>query len=86
MVDGIIPDLRPVPGLCTATLLPRSEKAAANPPTAAVSHVTPADGNVFEDLGFPKDEAEHMLAEVKRVHQETVKRRSKTKTNKTETE
>lgn len=25
------------------------------------SHVTPADGNVFADLGFPKEEAEELL-------------------------
>ena len=26
----------------------------------SVSHVTPADGNVFSDLGFPPDEAENL--------------------------
>ena len=29
-----------------------------------ITHVTPADGNVFEDLGFPKEEAVRLLAEV----------------------
>jgi predicted XRE-type DNA-binding protein len=29
-----------------------------------INHVTPADGNVFEDLGFPKEDAARLLAEV----------------------
>lgn len=27
------------------------------------SHVTPADGNIFADLGFPEPEASQLLAE-----------------------
>ena len=33
-------------------------------------HLTPADGNVFLDLGFPPDEAEAMLAEADREIEE----------------
>jgi predicted XRE-type DNA-binding protein len=32
-----------------------------------ITHVTPANGNVFEDLGFPKAEAVRLLAEVDQV-------------------
>ena len=28
-----------------------------------VTHITPADGNIFTDLGFPPDEAAKLLAE-----------------------
>jgi hypothetical protein len=28
-----------------------------------ISHITPADGNVFLDLGFPPDEAARLKAE-----------------------
>lgn len=31
-----------------------------------VGHVTPADGNIFLDLGFPPDEAARLLAESNR--------------------
>lgn len=31
-----------------------------------VEHVTPADGNIFLDLGFPPDEAARLLAESNR--------------------
>lgn len=30
------------------------------------SHITPADGNIFLDLGFGKEEAERLLAETDR--------------------
>jgi predicted XRE-type DNA-binding protein len=30
----------------------------------AVMHITPADGSVFEDLGFSKDDAKELRAEV----------------------
>jgi len=42
-------------------------------PTAAASHVTPASGNVFADLGFPPAEAEalkirsDLMSELRRV-------------------
>ena len=42
-------------------------------PIAAASHVTPADGNVFTDLGFPPAEAEtlkirsDLMSELRRV-------------------
>ena len=29
-------------------------------------HITPADGNIFLDLGFPPDEAAELLADAKR--------------------
>jgi predicted XRE-type DNA-binding protein len=32
----------------------------------AINHVTPADGNIFLDLGFEPDEAERLLAESER--------------------
>lgn len=32
-----------------------------------IGHVTPADGNIFLDLGFPPDEAARLLAESNRV-------------------
>ena len=28
-----------------------------------ITHITPVDGNVFADLGFPQDEAARILAE-----------------------
>ena len=31
-------------------------------PKVRAAHTTPADGNIFEDLGFPKEEARVMLA------------------------
>ncbi|MFJ1300628.1 hypothetical protein ACILG0_11715 [Pseudomonadota bacterium AL_CKDN230030165-1A_HGKHYDSX7] len=30
--------------------------------TDGPSHITPADGNIFADLGFPLDEAARLLA------------------------
>jgi predicted XRE-type DNA-binding protein len=42
----------------------------------AIEHVTPADGNVFEDLGFPAEEAENLkirsrlMAAIKRIIRE----------------
>jgi len=30
------------------------------PPPEGTTHITPADGNVFRDLGFPPDEAENL--------------------------
>lgn len=35
--------------------------------SSCVGHVTPADGNIFLDLGFPPDEASCLLAESNRV-------------------
>lgn len=33
---------------------------------SCIGHVTPADGNIFLDLGFPPDEAARLLAESNR--------------------
>ena len=42
-------------------------KKRTRPTTKRVrGHVTPADGNIFLDLGFPPQEAAAMLAEVDR--------------------
>ncbi|MEW6057969.1 MAG: hypothetical protein AB1540_15280 [Bdellovibrionota bacterium] len=32
-----------------------------------ITHITPADGNVFADLGFPPEEAARLKAESDRV-------------------
>lgn len=34
-----------------------------SPDEDASGHVTPADGNLFEDLGYPSDEAMRLLAD-----------------------
>lgn len=46
-----------------ATALGTSRRRNGRPPdrrSSAVSHVTPADGNIFADLGFPSEEAENL--------------------------
>lgn len=40
--------------------------ATTGEPPGWVEHVTPADGNIFLDLGFPPDEAARLLAESNR--------------------
>jgi hypothetical protein len=35
------------------------------PVMIGTQHITPADGNVFLDLGFPPDEAARLLAEAR---------------------
>lgn len=37
-----------------------------------IKHVTPLDGNVFIDLGFPREEAVALLAESNRIIAEKV--------------
>ena len=53
----------------TKTSKPRKASAASNSRSAAVrerefegtTHITPAGGNIFEDLGFPPAEAQNLL-------------------------
>ena len=39
----------------------RRSRAVREPALEGTTHVTPADGNVFEDLGFPPAEARNLL-------------------------
>jgi hypothetical protein len=49
----------------------RMKKRLTRPARKHLSgHITPADGNIFLDLGFPPDEAEAMLAEANREIEE----------------
>lgn len=39
---------------------PKSRREQEEP---VISHITPSDGNIFADLGFPPEEAARLLAE-----------------------
>lgn len=43
----------------------RRRKAEPSDASSVISHVTPADGNIFADLGFPPEEAENLKVRAK---------------------
>lgn len=65
LVLSIVAGLVVAGGIWMATRPSPAEaiKVRSEQEESVISHVTPADGNIFADLGFPPDEAARLLAE-----------------------